>query len=723
MTTAAQPTQGTWQNVGTRRDIFKDIEIYEIELKRWLNGEVPDALFTEFRLRHGVYGQRQEGVQMIRIKLPLGMISVKQMHALADLSEELADSVSHITTRQDIQYHNVDIRNTPELMRRLAEVGITTAEACGNVVRNVCACTKTGVCSSELFDVTPDSLAMAEFLLKHPEAQDFGRKFKVSYSGCAGEMCGLANMHDIGAIAQIQEVDGKPVKGFKVLIGGGLGAVPRQARVLYDFVSREDMFIISQAIARIFTRHGERRNRSKARFKFVVDKFGIEETRRMLEEERAKIPEDEQRNSILNDYLNYSEEPLKDPSSLDVSAQSEAFQRWYRHNVEPQNQEGYSIAHVFLPLGDISGIHLRELAEISEKYVKDSVRLSVEQNIVFRWISNADLPAFYEDLKTLDLHDVANTLGDITACPGTDSCKLGISASRGLAATLHDQFRTEMKELGDNNSMKIKISGCPNSCGQHHIADLGFFGSAQSKGGKTAPVFQMVLGGTTQGNAESYGLAVGKISPHNIPEAIQRLNQFYLNTKEGEETFTGFVERIGKKRVKAELADLMSLPTFDERPDFFTDLRRVEAFQVNTGKGECAGELLPRTEFLLEECDRQNAQATLFLEDARVQEAYDLAKSSMEKSAKALLLTQGYEEFGDYETTNEFKKKFVDTSVFFSKYAAYFFKAAEEAFESMDEVNVRYTVEQATLFVEEANVVYSKIAQQAHASAGLTAVS
>ena len=700
-----------WQNVGTSRNLDFDIETYETELNRWLQGEVADTIFTEFRLRHGVYGQRQEGVQMIRIKIPLGMVSVRQLDMLADLSEELADNVSHVTTRQDIQIHNVDIRNTPELMRRLAEVGITTAEACGNVVRNVCACPKVGACTTEAFDPTPDALAMAEFMLRHPDAQDFGRKFKIAYSGCAGEMCGLANMHDIGAIAVVKEENGKQVHGFQVLIGGGLGAVPRQARLLYEFAPREQLFPIAQAIARVFTRHGERRNRSKARFKFVVDKFGIEEMRKMLEEEMEKIPSDTYRDTVLKKYIDFEETPLKPASTLDLESQSAEFKLWYTHNVESQKQEGYSIAHVFLPLGDASAPQMRGLANIGRKYINDTIRFTVEQNIVFRWISNADLPEFYEDLKKLHLHSVGNILADVTACPGTDSCKLGISASRGLAATLHSKLRDDLSELGSQAGMKIKISGCPNSCGQHHIADLGFFGSAQSKKGKIAPVFQMVLGGTTNANAEAYGLAIGKISPHHIPEAIQRLNQYYKNHVQGEETFAQFVERLGKKIIKAELEDLMTLPTYEERPEFFTDLRRTEEFKVETGKGECAGELVPRSEFLLEECDRNNAQATLVLEQGRLEEVFHLTREAMKSATIALLLTQGLEEFGDYDPMQELDTRLVKTGNFSKKYADYYYSTQDELFENVDEMRIRYLLEHAVLFVEEANVVYSKIAQ------------
>jgi sulfite reductase (ferredoxin) len=459
--TAIEHTQESWQHIINEVDLSKYLELYETELKRWLNGEVPEAIFTEFRLRHGVYGQRQPNQQMIRIKLPLGMVSTEQLKTMADLSDELADGVSHVTTRQDIQYHNVNIRDTPELLRRLAQVGITTLEACGNVVRNVCACTKSGVCASAVFDTTPDALAMSEFLLKHPEAQDFGRKFKISYSGCADEMCGLAHMHDIGAIAQVRQIEGKTVAGFELLIGGGLGAVPRKARQLYEFIPREELFSVAQAIARIFTRHGERRNRNRARFKFVVDKLGIDPVREMIEEERSKIGRKKVGASIFSKYSSYSESPYKPPSSLDLEAQSDEFKKWFQHNVEAQQQEGYSIAHIFCPLGDVTGDQLRRLVEISQQYIKDTIRLSAEQNIVFRWVSNAELPFLYEDLKQLGLHGYGNTLSDVTACPGTDSCKLGITASRGLAAMLHEQFQNELYELGEKNGNEDQSQWLP----------------------------------------------------------------------------------------------------------------------------------------------------------------------------------------------------------------------------------------------------------------------
>ncbi|MCA9565510.1 MAG: nitrite/sulfite reductase, partial [Myxococcales bacterium] len=403
------------------------IDRFETELRRVQNGQMEERVFLEFRLRHGVYGQRQEGVQMLRIKIPLGRLSLEQMRVLADLSEEYAVGISHVTTRQDIQMHYIDINDTPDMMRRLAEVGITTKEACGNVVRNVCACPCSGVCPTETFDTTPYAQAMADFLLGHPDGQNFGRKFKIAFSGCEQEACGLAILHDIGAIAKTRVVDGETQHGFKVYLGGCLGAVPHKAKVYSEFVPVEDMLPLSQAISRVFARLGEKRNRARARFKFVVAKLGIDELRDALDEELAKLKHDPAWTAYLEDARAFEEKPKKGPSTLDLASTSEDFQRWFESNVSAQKHEGYSMATVFLPLGDITADQLRRLADKLESYVGDHIRLTVEQNLVVRWISNEDLPALYQDLVELKLDLVGSEhLADITACPGTDSCKLGI---------------------------------------------------------------------------------------------------------------------------------------------------------------------------------------------------------------------------------------------------------------------------------------------------------
>ncbi len=417
-------------------DVAREIEIYEIRLGRAQAGQGEEKIWTEFRLRHGVYGQRDDRSQMIRVKIPFGGLTADQLEMLADVAEEFSDNIIHITTRQDVQYHYVDINHTPELMRRLASVGITTKEACGNVVRNVTACPLSGVCHDESFDVTPYSKALSAFLLGHEDAKDFGRKFKIAFSGCEEHPCGLANMHDIGAVAAVKEVDGEVKKGFKLYVGGGLGAVPHQAKIFDEFLPAEELLPISQSICRVFTRLGERKNRNKARLKFVIAKYGIEEFRKLVLEDRETLRYDPAWTEYLDNLDAYDETPLKPPTQLNGASNPEGFDEWYQSNVRLQRQPGYAYVTITLPLGDLTADQTRSLADISRKYVKDTIRATVEQNIVLRWVTMTDLPALYKELTEVGLGDPgAESLVDITACPGTDSCKLGVSSSRGLAGT------------------------------------------------------------------------------------------------------------------------------------------------------------------------------------------------------------------------------------------------------------------------------------------------
>jgi sulfite reductase (ferredoxin) len=693
--------------------VREELDVFETELRRVQAGQMSEKVFLEFRLRHGVYGQRQDGVQMQRIKIPMGLLNTAQMLQLADLSEEYADGVSHVTTRQDIQFHFVDINDTPNLMRRLAEVGITTREACGNVVRNVTCCHQSGVCADEAFDTTPHARAMAYFMLRHPDAQNFGRKFKIAFSGCADHACGLARMHDIGAIARIQEADGRRSEGFEVWIGGGLGSLPHQAKLYGEFVPANQMLPLAQAIGRVFGRLGEKQNRSKARMKFLIAKLGIEEFRRLVEEERGRLlPDERWENDVRQAQAIIHEKPLKPPSDLKLPGDADAqLKRWLETNVRPQRQQGYSMVEIFLPLGDIAADQLRGLARLCERFVNGTVRTTVEQNLMVRWVSNADLAAFYEGLKALSLADIgAQRLMDITACPGTDSCKLGISSSRGLAAELHERFSNGLQEVGERNDLKIKISGCFNSCGQHHIADIGLFGSVQRKQNHTAPVFQVVLGGTMQRNAASYGLAVGKVPSHNAVRAIEKLSKFYSAEKRGNETLGDVVERVGKARLKEELEELSHLPSYEEAPEFYKDVRQPWEYSKNVGVGECAGEMVDQAEFMLEDADRLNFEATLALEQRQFHEAARKAYDAQKKAADGLLSTKGLLLSDKYDTVAEFRKFFYDgPSVFWKPFAENFLRSAVENVDELDAEQCRLRVEEATLFIEQAQTVYSQM--------------
>src|SRR6266852_3611430 len=532
-----------------------ELDIFENELALKKQGKIEDRVFAETRLRRGSYGQRYDNGQrhdgrttrileyptaatkgphtfwdapgMQRIKIPFGGLNATQLEVLAELAEEYSDGVAHVTTRQDFQLHFVHIEDTPSLMRRLAVVGITTREACGNSIRNVTACPIAGVCRDQTFDVTPYAKATAYFLLGHPDCQDFGRKFKIAFSGCRDNACGVIMLHDLGAIAVVR--DGK--RGFELYMGGGLGTVPQQAKLFAEFLPEEELLPIAQATARVFARLGEKKNRNTARLKFLLTKLGMEEFKRLVLAERAGLPHEPAWTAYLKDVPNYQETPLKPPSLLQIGAvRPEGFDAWSKTNVYAQRQAGYATVTVALPLGDITADQLRRLADLARQYVKETIRATVEQNIVLRWVSEADLPALFSELKEAGLASPgAGTVVDITACPGTDTCKLGIASSRGLAGELRMRLAERSFEMDEAISgLHIKVSGCFNSCGQHHIADLGFYGVSRHKNGYTVPHFQVVLGGKWEQNGGAYGLAIGAVPSKRIPETVDRITTRYL---------------------------------------------------------------------------------------------------------------------------------------------------------------------------------------------------
>ena len=449
-------------------ELVREIEIYETEIELRKQGKMDEKLFAETRLRRGAYGQRYDNGKrwdgketqtlefpsskteltkgantvwdapgMQRIKVPFGGMNPEQLEVMAELAEEYSDGIAHVTTRQDFQLHFVHVDDTPALMRRLAAVGITTREACGNSVRNVTACPLSGVCNTESFDVTPYAKGLAYFLLGHPDVQDFGRKFKVAFSGCKDEGCGLVNMHDMGVIAVKKIVDGAEKRGFELYVGGGLGTVPHQAKLFDAFLPEEELLPTAQAISRVFARLGEKKNRNRARIKFLVAQLGIEEFKRIVLEERATLQPDPRWTAYLSEIQEVDEKPLRPAQSLGDTLQTAPFQRWYKTNVFHQKQDGYATATITLPLGDITADQLRAVADLSRRFTNGTVRTTVDQNIVLRWISEADLPDVHAALEEIGLgQSGAGTIVDITSCPGTDTCKLGISASRGLAGEL-----------------------------------------------------------------------------------------------------------------------------------------------------------------------------------------------------------------------------------------------------------------------------------------------
>lgn len=728
-------------------ELAREVDIYETEMELRKQGKIDEKLFAETRLRRGVYGQRYDSGQrwdgretqslqypsaeltkgpntvwdapgMQRIKIPFGGLNAHQLEVMADIAEEYSDGIAHVTTRQDFQLHFVHIDDTPALMRRLAALGITTREACGNVVRNVTACPYAGVCPTETFDVTPYAKACSRFLLGHPDTQDFGRKFKIAFSGCKANACGLVNMHDMGAIGVTRVVNGQTQRGFEFYVGGGLGSVPYQAKLFDPFLPEEELLPMSQAISRVFARLGEKKNRNRARIKFLVSQLGIEEFRRIVLEERAILPPDTAWTAYLEKLHAYDEKALRPAAPLDGAAHPEGFEHWMQTNIFRQKQPGYVVVTVTLPLGDITSFQLRRLADIARRFTNETIRTTVEQNIVLRWVSEADLPDLYVALKEIGLGQAgAGTIVDVTACPGTDTCKLGIASSRGLAGELRNRLAERSHTLDEAvKGLHIKVSGCFNSCGQHHIADLGFYGVSRHVGSYNVPHFQVLLGGQSTENAAAYGLAIGAIPSKNVPEAVMRITGRYVSDRLKGESFQDFVKRVGKAEIKKLLDDLTYVPPHDLDPSYYTDWGDAREFTIgDMGRGECAGEVVTRIQFDLSAAEREVFEAQLLLDQGEHQKAGQVAYTSMLHAAKGLVKTQYYDVPNDpNRIVSEFKTRFYDTQLFWDPYAGgkfgqYFFRAHEQAAIPYTPDVARQRIEEAQLVMEAAHSCYARI--------------
>ncbi len=740
----------------TWKEILKDeippdmgmlIDTYEAQMELRKQGRLDEKIFAEARLRKGVYGQRYDNGQrhdgvrtrdlafpsgeivkgpdtlwdapgMQRIKIPYGGLTAEQLEVLSELADEYSDGIMHITTRQDIQLHYVHIDDTPDLMRRLAAVGITTQEACGNSVRNITACTLAGICHDEVFDVSPYADAMTQFLLNHDDVQDFGRKFKVAFSGCAGHACGLVKMHDLGLLAQTREIDGETVRGFTVFVGGGLGTVPHQAKVLAEFCREDELLPLTQAVARVFARLGEKKNRNRARIKFLVAKLGIEEFRREVEEELQTVPQDERHSAYIDTLSDFTYAPAKAGLALNGAPLPDGFDAWYRSNVYRQVQPGYSAITLHTPLGDFTAKQGFQLADIARKYVGDNIRLSVEQNIVLRWVADADLPAIYRDLCEIGLGDAhAGTIVDITACPGTDTCKLGIASSRGLTVELRTRLIEKINLLPDAiRELKIKVSGCFNSCGQHHVADIGFFGNSRRSGNHKMPHFQVVLGGQWQENAGSYGLAVGAVPAKTVPDVLEALTERYVAERADGESFQTWVKNLGRKEIKAMLQPFMKLPSFEDKPRYFSDWGDSRVYTIDDiGVGECAGEVVSLFSMEISKAESTQFEALLALDDGDYQLADEQAYKAMVLAARALVRTKNLDVGDDYNTiVDEFRSRFYDTELIYDrfakgKFARYLFKRHEGLPERVNEDYAHQIIDETQLFIENVHSAEQRI--------------
>jgi sulfite reductase (ferredoxin) len=567
-----------------------EINNFEKEALAWRAGGGLGDDFRPFRLQHGTYGQRQADRQMMRIKVPHGTLTPDQLHAIADCAETYTmRKLGHVTTRQAIQLHFVMLEDAPKVMRRLAEVGVTTREACGHTVRNVTADPLTGIADDCVFDVTPYAEAAMRYFLRNPVNQKLPRKFKISYSA-SEEDRGLIPIHDIGLMA----VERGGQQGFRVSVGGGLGAAPRIADVLVDFIPANEQLRSIEAVIRVWDRLGERRNKNKARIKFLIARIGIEEFRRLYELELATLPPATAEQYREPDFTLLEEPPAHGSWASrngGVKPARDGFEVWRRTNIIRQKQQPYYTAYVLLPIGDVTADQMHALAEIARHYGGGHIRTTATQNFVLRWVHEDDLTAVHAALADIGLaEDHAMTISDVMTCPGADTCAIGVTSSKGLGTELRQRILAGNGTYRDPlvNEIKIKVSGCPNSCGQHHVADIGFYGMAIRSGERQIPAFQLLLGGNAQGEGKLAKLTM-KIPARYAPDAAEKLIGTYVSERNDGERFGAWHARVGTPHVQELLAEYRVVPEFTKDPTAYVDWGQSKFFTLDDmGEGECA---------------------------------------------------------------------------------------------------------------------------------------
>jgi len=583
-----QREQFETQHDQTVRD---EIETFRERSKVYLAGEITDDQFRPFRLKHGIYGQRQAGVQMVRCKIPGGLLTSAQIAQLGNIADEFGGGRGHLTTRQNIQYHFVPLARVPDLMHRLADVGMTNREACYNTVRNVTACVWAGLTHDEVFDVRPYAQRVAYAFLRKELTQNLPRKFKIAFDGCAGKDCIMGAINDVGLRAVIR--DGK--RGFRIIIAGGLGPLPVEAQLLDEFLPEERLLNRIEAVIRVFNQYGNRKNKNLARLKFVLRDRGIAWLKEQIEKEYADIlanggiawPE-----VVPEGFGGYQSkpQPLGDGALLPVlqphASGDTAYDAWLETNVVEQRQSGYAAVIVRADQGNLTGDQLRGLGKLAASAGDGLVRVSIDQNLLLSFIPLARLRPLYQALSELGLAESgAGRIDDITTCPGAYTCNLGLTKSMNLGAALQD----EVRKIADPQvqSLSIKISGCPNSCGQHWIADFGFYGNARKIDGKEVPYYQMLLGGGyDEQGVMRYGLAIQSIPARLAPAAVSRVAQHFIANRQDGESFRDYVMR-HKVQTFREMTNEFAKPAH-LFPEIYQDWGDDSAYSLQLGRGECA---------------------------------------------------------------------------------------------------------------------------------------
>ncbi|HEY0246271.1 MAG TPA: nitrite reductase [Mucilaginibacter sp.] len=635
--------------------VEKDIIDLEKKIRDFREGKIHDEKFRSLRLARGVYGQRQPGVQMVRIKLPFGKVTFKQLLRIADISDKYASSNLHLTTRQDIQVHYVSLDRTPELWAELEQDDITLREACGNTVRNVTSSPASGIDPQEPFDVSPYAHAVFEYFLRNPICQEMGRKFKISFSSSEADTA-FSYIHDVGLIPKL---NGNNERGFKVMLGGGLGAQPLLASIVEEFLPEDQLIPYIESIIRVFDRYGERNNRNKARMKYLIQKIGLEEVLQLAQIERTA-------NKVKSFTVNRDALALPAIPELTAYPAFEItnplhYEQWLATNVFEQKQQGFYGVYIKVEVGDIPSDTARKFVEAIKSYAADEIRITQNQGLLLKFVRKEALPALFKGLAELGFANPGfDSVADVTTCPGTDTCNLGISNSMTLSRVLEDLIYSEYEEFIYNREIKIKISGCMNSCGQHGLAHIGFHGSSLKAGTRVLPSVQVLLGGGTVG--DGVGRAAEKIIKVPAKRATDVLRVVLNDYKERsieDETFHNYYDRQGKDYFYQLLKPLANLETLTD--DEFVDWGHEETFATAIGVGECAAVIIDLVATLLYESDEKMGWANEAYNRGAWSDAIYHSYNVFISSAKALLLDKGINSSTQAGIIREFDTNFAST--------------------------------------------------------------
>ncbi len=700
-----------------------EIDGFRSSIPRWKQGKVRDAVFLEQRLRLGVYGQRQDGVHMMRSKIPLGILDANQLEALADVAEHFGNGTAHLTTRQDVQVHFVDLDESPMVMEVLHRVETTTKEACGNVVRNVTAAETAGIDPNEVFDVTRLGLALSRYLLAHPDGQSLGRKFKVHLSGSEAPSRDHGAFHDLGLRAVSREEQGQIKHGVHVVVGGGLGAIAYEAQLLAPFVPLEELGPVVRAVLVVFARHGEKRKRARARLKFLVAQWGIERFREEVEAVQNVLGEDPRWNVCWTQSTVREPSPRHPPGKGFPESEDAKEAAWLRTNVMLQRQPGYAAVRIRVPQGDLNPGQLRGLATILRDHSGETLRVTVGQGLLLRWIPLDRLTQVRRALESLSLEAThAEGLGDTVTCPGADTCKLGVTSPRLAARAMQDS----LDALARNprlERLRVHISGCPNACARHQIADLGFFGAVRRIGGHALPHYMVVLGGRESGKSreelgDGFGTVVSKVPASRLATTVERLTGLFLEEALPDEEFSSFYRRVGRKRVQNLLKDLAA--DASEADKLSHEPLTAQRFQVRRGTGECAGQLVTAADLDLATADRKVEAALRFFEQGRAPSLVaEHIRSAFLAAARALLTAHDIRWEHSDDVPERFKTSILEPGLMHESTGLWFLSEFEQVVSASaprrSNQNLRRRCDEASLFVEE---VHSMLARQASPGGG-----